>query len=312
LWTIGFPQGSVDRVTNDLTDYWAHIDLTRNATTMAAIESHVLSNVWSMPGMDASKAVQLTSLSTPIYQVRELPNGELLANGGKVWVIDAEGKQRTEFADRSGVSDLAVCGNFVVLISEVNNRSEMLRFDLDGSNPLKLASGEFGSLSCSHDGRFLFYVEVGPPQKICRISMSGGTPVEIAQVLGEDAVSNMSLSPDGKALLYAYEEFRTLKVKLAIIPVGGGPPLRTLDAPGGLYESSLLLWAPTGKTLEYVLGQNGASNIWEQPLRGGTPRRLTNFNSGQIFDFGWSADGKRLLLCRGEVSSDVVLLSNFY
>jgi hypothetical protein len=36
-------------------------------------------------------------------------------------------------------------------------------------------------------------------------------------------------------------------------------------------------------------------------------RRLTNFSSGQIFDLDWSADGKRLLLCRGEVSSDVVL-----
>lgn len=122
----------------------------------------------------------------------------------------------------------------------------------------------------------------------------------------------MSLSPDGKALVYAYEEFETLKVRLAIIPADGGSPLRILDAPGGLYESSLLLWSPTGKSVEYILTQNGASNIWEQPLEVGKPRQLTNFNSGQIFDFDWSADGKRLLLCRGEVSSDVVLLSNLH
>ena len=85
-----------------------------------------------------------------------------------------------------------------------------------------------------------------------------------------------------------------------------------MDAPGGLYESSLLLWSLTGKSVEYVLTQNGASNIWEQPLEGGTPRRLTNFNSGQIFDFDWSADGTRLRLCRGQVNKDVVLLNHLH
>ena len=312
LWTIGFPQGSVDRVTNDLTDYWGNIDLTRNATTLAAIESRALSNIWSMPGMDAAKAVQVTSLSTPIYQVRGLPNGGLLANGDKVWMINAEGKQRTEFADLSNVGDLAVCGNHVVLTSEVNSRSELLRFELDGSNPLRLASGEFGSLSCSHDGRFLFYTEDGPPQTIYRISVSGGTPVEISRVLGEDAVTNVSLSPDGNALLYAYEDFKTLKVKLAFVAVTGGPPVRTLDAPGELYQSNLLRWSPTGKSVEYILTKNGASNIWEQPLGGGESRQLTNFSSGRIFDFSWSKDGKYLLLCRGEVTTDVVQLSHVH
>jgi eukaryotic-like serine/threonine-protein kinase len=312
LWTIGYPQGDVDRITDDVTNYQGNVDLTRNAATLAAIEAHVVSSIWSVPGVDAPKAIQLTSLSMPMYQVRELPNRKLLANGRKLWVLDADGKQRMAFTERSNVNALAVCGNFVVLTSEVNDRSEMLRFDLDGSRPQRLASGEFGDLSCTYDGKFVFYFELGPPQKIFRISVSGGTPVEIAQVLGEDAVSRLSLSPDGKTLLYAYEEFNTLKVKLAIVPVGGGPPLRTLDAPGELYESGLLLWSPTGKSVEYMLTQNGASNIWDQPLEGGTPRRLTNFNSGQIFDFDWSADGKRLLLCRGEVSSDVVLLNHLH
>jgi Tol biopolymer transport system component len=85
-----------------------------------------------------------------------------------------------------------------------------------------------------------------------------------------------------------------------------------MDAPGGLYESSLLLWSPTGKSVEYVLTQNDASNIWEQPLGGGTPRRLTNFSSGQIFDLARSADGMRLLLCRGQVNKDVVLLNHLH
>jgi len=57
--------------------------------------------------------------------------------------------------------------------------------------------------------------------------------------------------------------------------------------------------------------RNGVSNLWEQPLAGGDPKQLTNFASGDIFDFDWSADHKRLLLTRGSLSSDVVLLRNF-
>jgi eukaryotic-like serine/threonine-protein kinase len=312
LWTIGFPQGAVDRVTNDLTDYGKRIDVTKNLAILAAIESNVVSNIWSMLGTDASKAMQLTSLSMPIYQVTEAPDGKLLANGGKLWLLDPSGKQRTLFSDQSDVDSVTVCANFVVLISQVNGRSEIVRLDSDGANPLKLASGKFEQVLCANDGKDVFYLESGPPQEIWRIPVSGGTPIEIAKVLGEDAVGRMSISPDGKALVYAYEEFKTLKVKLAVVPVDGGSPLQTLDAPGGLYESTLLLWSPSGKGVEYVLTQNGASNIWEQPLEGGQPSQLTRFPSGEIFDFSWSRDGKRLLLTRGDVRSDVVVVRNLY
>ena len=45
-------------------------------------------------------------------------------------------------------------------------------------------------------------------------------------------------------------------------------------------------------------------------VNGHQPRQLTTFNSGQIFDFHWSLDGKRLLFTRGEISSDAVLISD--
>jgi hypothetical protein len=48
----------------------------------------------------------------------------------------------------------------------------------------------------------------------------------------------------------------------------------------------------------------------QQPVAGGEPQQFTKFSSGRIFDFDWSADGKQLLLTRGETSRDVVLLSH--
>jgi eukaryotic-like serine/threonine-protein kinase len=314
LWTVGFPRGNVDRVTNDLTNYWARTDLTRNAMTLAAVQANLVSNIWSVPGTDALAATQITSLSLPLNKVIQLPNGKLLANSadGKLWAFSTDGKQRALFADLNDVSGPTVCGNFVVLTSDVNGKREMMRFEADGSNPFKLADGDPFDPVCSHDGKYVFYVDAGPPEEIWRIPVAGGTPVEIAKVLGENVVGRISMSPDGKSLAYPYEEFTTLKVKLAIIPVDGGPPLRTLDAPGEVYGTKSLLWSQGGKGVEYILSQNGISNLWEQPLEGGQPHQLTRFSSGQIFDFNWSADGRRLLLCRGEISSDVVLLSHFH
>jgi hypothetical protein len=46
-------------------------------------------------------------------------------------------------------------------------------------------------------------------------------------------------------------------------------------------------------------------------LAGGKPKQLTKFTSGLILDFNWFPDGRQLLLARGEMKSDVVLISNF-
>jgi Tol biopolymer transport system component len=71
-----------------------------------------------------------------------------------------------------------------------------------------------------------------------------------------------------------------------------------------------LRWSPDGKKLHYLLTRDGATNIWEKSLRGGEAKQLTGFTSGLIFDFNWSSDHTKLLLTRGSVSSDVILLSN--
>ena len=64
--------------------------------------------------------------------------------------------------------------------------------------------------------------------------------------------------------------------------------------------------------MEYFLTRNGATNIWEQPLSGEKAHPITNFTSGRIFNFAWSKDGKDLLLVRGEITNDVVVMSNFH
>jgi hypothetical protein len=104
--------------------------------------------------------------------------------------------------------------------------------------------------------------------------------------------------------------------QLNLIPFDGGAPLYHFDWPVAGDPRWAALdgeprWAPGGEAVDYVVTQNGVSNIWRKKLSGGPPKQITNFESGLIFDFAWSHDGRQLAMTRGSESSDVVLISNF-
>jgi Tol biopolymer transport system component len=93
-----------------------------------------------------------------------------------------------------------------------------------------------------------------------------------------------------------------------VIAFDGGTLMHQFDWPALAWLSR---WAPRDDAIDYVLTRNGVSNIWQQNLAGGAPRQITNFESGLIFDYEWSRDGRQLALTRGSESSDVIMISNF-
>jgi len=117
------------------------------------------------------------------------------------------------------------------------------------------------------------------------------------------------VSPDGNWLAFGYQEGSPVPVpKIGMVATAGGA-LQVISQV--LLGARGLDWAPSGKALQYGLTRNGASNVWEQPLTGGTPQRVTKFTSGLIFDLAWSRDRKQLVLAKGNRTSDVILISNF-
>jgi len=313
LWTMAYPKAEVLRVTNDLTNYRTRADLTRDAKTMVAIANSGTSNIWVAPATNLSQAQQITSIALPLFEVVEAPDGRLLAAGqdGKIWTLRPDGSERNPFVDVEDAGQPGSCGRYVIFSSYRTTTTQIMRVDANGSDVVTLARGDLGSLVCSPDGKYVFYEDLGPPHRINRIPVEGGAPVEIATVLGEFLVGRLSISPDGKRLAYPYEEYSPAPIlKLAVVSSEGGSTQKIVTAPGGAYAYGSLLWSPDGKSLQYILTENGASNIWEQPLGGGKPRQLTTFSSGEIFDFHWSRDRTRLLLARGEVSSDAVLITD--
>jgi Tol biopolymer transport system component len=209
---------------------------------------------------------------------------------------------------------ISTCGQFVVLTYEESGSTTLTRLNLDGTHPIVLARGNLWSPACSeHDG-FVYYANTEQPQKIWRVPIDGGPPVELTSVLGDCIMSGITVSPDGNLLAYTYSTYSGVPVPgehIAVIQVRDGKTFRLFDVPGNTWFPGLY-WTPHSKAMQYVLLHDQVSNIWEQSLDGRAPRQLTRFSSGQIFDFAWSVDRKRLFLTRGNVSSDVVLLSGLH
>jgi hypothetical protein len=58
----------------------------------------------------------------------------------------------------------------------------------------------------------------------------------------------------------------------------------------------------------YFKNEGGVGNLWRQTIAGGAPQQVTHFNSDMIFGFALSRDGKSLVMSRGRLTSNVVLI----
>jgi Tol biopolymer transport system component/DNA-binding winged helix-turn-helix (wHTH) protein len=310
VWAISYPRGKAARLTNDLENYHEDIDVTRDGKSVALLATTQVSNIWIVSRGEVSSGQKITSSAAPLTQVAAMPLGKLLARSvtGEMSLMNVDGSERLPFTTAQNANSPTSCGAQVVFNTSGDRATDLVRTDGDGLNYTKLFSGDIGPPTCSPDGNFVFFVNTVKPYAILRLSVNGGEPTEIAKSKGFDILGRLAISPDGKSLAYAYDEGNLeLGTKLVVIPVGGANPISHYKVPTDLFG---LLWSPDGKGLQYLVTRDGATNIWEQPLAGDPPRQLTKFTSGRIFDFGWTADGKQLLLARGEVTSDVVLLSN--
>jgi Tol biopolymer transport system component len=146
---------------------------------------------------------------------------------------------------------------------------------------------------------------------LLKLPIEGGTPTQLTEDYGLHPV----VSPDGQwiACFYALQVPDSVAVRgqgartIAMLSINGGPAVKTFETlPAARGE---LKWTPDGKAVAYIASRGGVSNIWAQPIDGGPPKQLTNFNSEQVFNFAWSRDGKQLALSRGVVNRDVVLIT---
>ena len=195
------------------------------------------------------------------------------------------------------------------------------RSDPDGTDPVQLTDGnnDYGPV-CSADDTWVYYFQFLPSPAFKRVPLSGGQSQDMPQWGAPGMVIDApaSQSADGRHVAFlANANNPTTKdtlAKIVLLSLGSGmgmaPRFITPDPriDFSTFWQSTVAFTPDGNALAYPIRQNGAENVWVQPLDGSSGRQITHFTAERIFKFSWSPDGKHLAVLRTRSASNVILL----
>jgi serine/threonine protein kinase/WD40 repeat protein len=316
LWYVSYPGGEVRRVTNDLNAYGtSSLGLTTDSKTLVTVQADRSAQLWVVsPGDELSKAKQITSGKYDGDSLAWTSDGRILytAPSGEqsdLWSIAADGtanKQLTTDSYTEGLGCVSADGRLVVFSSNRSGNFNIWRLDVATGEQSQLTQGaELDSQpNCSPDGQWVLFKSLREGNStFWRVPISGGTP----QQLWNKSSNWAAISPDGKFVAIRYFDEQANANKIAVIPFAGGEPVKILEVSTGFRDIGLG-WTADSRAITYADTRENADNIWSTPIDGGTARQLTNFNTGLIFAFQGSRDGKQLLISRGSQIDDVILL----
>lgn len=322
LWYVAYPSGDVRRVTNDLNAYGtSSLGLTADSKTLVTVQADKSAQLWIVaPGADASKARQITNGKYDGDSLAWAPDGSILytAPSGEqsdIWTLNADGtagRQLTSDSYTEGLGCVSPDGRYAVFSSNRSGSFNLWRMDLATGEQKQLTEGiEVDSQpDCSPDGQWVVFRSLRQGKStFWRVPLPGGVPTQ----LSDKSSTLAAVSPDGKFVALRYFDEQAKANKIAVIPFGGGEPVKTLVVAIGFRDVGLG-WTSDSKAIVYADargdGDKSADNIWSVSLDGSAAKQLTSFNSGLIFAFEVSHDGKQIALSRGTQTDDVILLKD--
>jgi serine/threonine protein kinase/Tol biopolymer transport system component len=321
IWQVSYPDGKVSRITNDLNNYFG-VNLTANGGTFATVQSRINSNIWigakggwehprqvtqGLSNTDGTEGLSWTADGKVVYT--SAANGIL-----SLWQVNPGNGETRKLVQRElPVKFPALCGGsgtLTFITSSKGGGPHIWRSEADGSGLKQLTHGALDVLpSCSPDGKWVVYESLSTGRsQLWKVSIDGGKPVQLSR---EGIASWSAVSPDGKWIAFKHRKNPQSPSEFAIMPFAGGKLVKTFPiAPGSQGFPNSAAWMPDSRAFAYLVLMNGVSNIVAQPINGGQARQLTHYTSGNIFSFDLSRD-RQLVLARGAVSKDIVLIRNF-
>jgi len=138
-----------------------------------------------------------------------------------------------------------------------------------------------------------------------KVPFAGGEGVQVSPL----QINNISVSHAGDRILVEYFDEPSSLWKVGIISASDGKFLQTVDI--SLATQGFPMFQPDDKGVLFGETHNSVTNLWKMSLSGGSPVQFTHFSSEQIFNSVLTADGK-LVMGRGHIQSDAILIKNFH
>ncbi|HUM06112.1 MAG TPA: winged helix-turn-helix domain-containing protein [Terriglobales bacterium] len=328
LWEFPYPAGPPRQITQFTTRYYT-ASLTADSRALVAVEETNLSGIWVGPATEPDRVRRVTppgSRTVGAIGLAWTPDGRMIywsndrdQSDFMMMNVDGSNAQRLPLDGLKWFPNVCPDGHTLLFMAPdpVTAEDVVMRADLDGGQPQTIrGTNAWGFIHCTPDGKWVVYNR-GTSMKLFKVPIEGGAQVELT----DRTCIPSALSPDGRwiACHYLPEQGGP---KLAIIPFGGGPPVKVFDLPSTVVclrqrgESNKgfltpFAWTPDGRAVAFVDDRDGVGNLWAQPIAGGAPVKLTHFTAEGISFFAWSRDGKQIALARGTDTDDAVLITNF-
>jgi eukaryotic-like serine/threonine-protein kinase len=313
-----YPGGEVQNVTNDLSSY-EDFSVTADSQTIVAVQRQYSMGIWLTPKDDFSTAVSINSKTGADDGERGISwtrDGKIVfvsSQDGtqKIWRMDADGGNpkplTTDIREGTILPSLSVSGEAITYFGGVAPVNSFFQMDSEGQNVRRVVKEDkcaFAAASANQEWVVYTSIADGNP-RLWKAALKGGDAVKLTDV---DSISP-AISRDGKSVAYFIRE-KGKPLKLGIISIDGGNPLKTFELPGTTNSEAGIAWNKTGNGVLFVNTLGTTSNIWTQPLDGTRPTPLTAFKEFQIAKFALNAEGDRLAISRGSRNRDVVLIKN--
>ena len=323
LGFLSYPGGQFQSLTNDTRGY-VRLSLSADGKANVSIQNQESDSLYLQPlaGNGAPAAVSGLPNDTLVQSIGWDAQGNLLVTAANsILRLASDGKPPSVVT--GGTSErmfsASVCPHGgPILVSTFNREGKkslsIWRVNADGTHAKQLTEGKDDQLPvCAPDGKSFYYMD-NVTNRIVKVPVDGGTP----EIVKATALSNgfmsagTGFSPDGKWLpeieTVADPATQIVSHKIALLDVSTNAekPVKYLNPRPDIF--SFVAFTPDGKSVAYVVRENGVGNVWSQPLDGAKGRFLTNFPADQVTAFQFSPDGKYLAVGRSRVVSDVVLL----
>jgi serine/threonine protein kinase/Tol biopolymer transport system component len=320
IWQQPYPNGTAQRITNDLNDY-PLVSVTETGNQFVAVKKESQNTIFVGPSSTPDVGTPLGARRSDGIGLGWTPDGRLLSQdeSSRFWLSSADGKDRNIAFE--GVGEVpngafAICRNSssVLLNRGKGDHLNIWSIEISGRHLRQLTNGQMDVCAdCSPDGNWMIYSSLSPGGfELLRVPLNGTAVVKLFRL----TVAVGRYSPDGAQIgILAFEgEARAKNAKLAVIDSANGRILKTFRlAPGDMpnnFAGWCLRWTADGKALTYALEQGVTTNLWRQALAGGPPVQITHFPD-HVIAYAWSPDSKRLAVTRQGSSRDVVLFRNF-
>jgi Tol biopolymer transport system component len=314
LWHVSYPRGDARQITNDQSKNYRGLSVTADSSLLATVQRDQHTTLWLSENGELTRARQISvgkydgRFGLTWAPDRRVVYHSMESGNEDIWLMNADGSGRKQLTLDPGVDERPVVapdGRQIVFASNRAGDFHIWRVDIDGGNEKQLTRGiNDVSPDVTSDGRWVVYSSssTGKPT-LWKVPLEGGQPVQLTEV----SSTHPAVSPDGTLVAFRYRSDPNTDGAVAVVRVSDGQGMKVLDGAEGV-PAREFQWTAEGIT--YVRTSGGISNIWSQPPDGGPARQLTHFDSGRIVRYRWSPDGRSLVIARGTINNDVVLIRN--